>query len=40
MTLETRAYEEIMKLVKTISHTNYWKQPCTFVKMPKDFMEA
>jgi len=40
MTVETRAYEMVMKQVKLISLTNYWKAPCTFVKTPEGFMEA
>ena len=38
MILEVRAYEEVMKeTVKLTSLTNYWKSPCTFVKIPEDF---
>ncbi len=40
MTVETRAYTDLMRTVKLVSHTNYWKAPCTFVKTPEGFMEA
>jgi len=37
LTVEFRAYKEVMGIVEFKSLTNYWKAPCTFTKPPKDF---